>query len=358
MPQRVYLLKTSGIALNILIMAIAAVSGCDNRAVSTGNTSVSHDPLSAVKRLPMVKSVETWEDRDGLIITTEHYTIHTTLKDPLLLRILPTFVESAYEGYQSQLPRRIPTGSTFDIYLFAAREQWEAFTDEFVGEESPIYRQIVKGAYCANGACVAYYIGRNETFSAIGHEGWHQFSSRHFVYRLPSWLDEGIATLFESGSLKDGQWVFDPQMNLSRLGGLKRTMLNNNNIPLRNLVALNPGQVIGGQEGTVAFYSQSHALVRFLREDGYGRRLGQYHALLLGGLKGDWPLHKELREITADRNIRLTVDWNAYMGPALFEYYISPDWQQMEQEYLNFCRKITYHVLLRQAAMTGTKQAD
>jgi len=80
-------------------------------------------------------------------------------------------------------------------------------------------------------------------------------------------------------------------------------------IPLKNLVALNPGEVIGGQDNTMAFYSQSYALVRFLREEGYGKRLSRYNSLLLGGLRGTWPLSEEYKKIASDRNIRLTVEW-------------------------------------------------
>jgi hypothetical protein len=347
------------IALVVLITAFAAAAGCQNsgqaepsaaRNPGTSSLAATH---AAVSRLPAVKAIEKWENKygDGLTITTEHYTIYTTLTDVLILRLVPAFVESAYEGYQSELPGRIVTQNTFEVYLFAKREQWEAFTDDFMPGESQLYKKIQKGAYCAKGACVAYYIGRNETFSAVGHEGWHQFCGRHFVYRLPSWLDEGIATLFETSSLKDGKWVFEPQVNLGRLGGLKRTMLNGKAMPLRNLLSLNPGEVIGGQDSTVAFYSQSYAMVRFLREEGYGKRLGRYHALLLGGLRGDWPLSEELGRMSADRNVRLTVGWNAQMGPALFEQFISRDWRQIEEEYMNFCRKITYHVRLRQVEL-------
>lgn len=344
--------------LSILIVALAAVApGCqDGRqaAALQGHSARSSEPAgySFLARLPAVRAVEKWDSKygDGLIITTEHYTIYTTLTDALILRQLPIFLESAHEAYQRELPQRIPTHNRFEVYLFANRQQWEDFTDDFMGAESELYKQIQKGAYCAKGACVAYYIGRTETFSALGHEGWHQFSGRHFVYRLPSWLDEGMATLFESSSFRDGEWVFEPQANLGRLGGLKSTLLSGNIIPLRQLLALNPGEVIGSRSDMVAFYSQSYALVRFLREEGYGKRLSRFHAMLLGGLRGDWPLSEEMQRISADRNIHLTVGWNAQMGPKLFEHYIAPDWRQIEQEYLDFCRKITYHVRFREAA--------
>jgi hypothetical protein len=342
------------IALSVLLLVLAGILGChpSQENGASGPVDTTADPMERLiaNRLPAVKGIQKWHEKygDGLVITTEHYQIYTTLTDTLMLRLLPAFMEAAHEGYQRELPEKIETQNKFEVYLFAQRAQWEQFSDDFAGSEAAVYKQILKGAYCYNGACVAYYIGRSETYSAIGHEGWHQFSGRHFVYRLPSWLDEGIATLFETSTYTNNQWIFTPQINLSRLGGLKRTMLNNNLITLRGLVALNPGEVIGGQDNTMAFYSQSYALVRFLREEGYGKRLSRYNSLLLGGLRGTWPLSEEYRNIASDRNIRLTVRWNAYIAPMLFEKYISEDWERMQAEYVTFCRKMTYHIRLQQ----------
>jgi hypothetical protein len=349
------------IALSVLMVALAGIFGCRASQGNGASNQVAANGRGAMEsltasRLPAIKGIRKWQDEygEGLVITTEHYQIYTTLTDTLILRLLPAFMEAAHDGYQRELPEKIETQNKFDVYLFAQRAQWEKFSDDFVGPEAALYKQIQKGAYCYNGACVAYYIGRNETYAAIGHEGWHQFSSRHFVYRLPSWLDEGIATLFETSTYKNSEWTFTPQVNLGRLGGLKRTLLNGNMIPLKNLVSLNPGEVIGGQDSTMAFYSQSYALVRFLREEGYGKRLSRYNSLLLGGLRGDWPLSEEYRKIASDRNIRLTVQWNANIAPILFEKYIDADWEQIGAEYVSFCKKITYHVRLQQELVPVT----
>jgi len=111
-------------------------------------------------------------------------------------------------------------------------------------------------------------------------------------------------------------------------------------------MAINPGEVLATDkaEAIMAFYAQSYALVRFLREEGYGKRLANYHQMLLGGLRGDWPLGEASKRIAADRNIPLTVRWNRAVGPLLFKQYIGDDFDQIEEEYLAFCRKIVYHV--------------
>jgi hypothetical protein len=120
-------------------------------------------------------------------------------------------------------------------------------------------------------------------------------------------------------------------------------------IPLKELIAMNPGEVLTTNEtgSVMAFYAQSYALVRFLREEGYGKRLGNYQRLLLDGLTGRWPLSETGRRIASDRNIPLTVQWNRAVGRLLFKLYISDDFAQIEQEYLAFCRKMVYRVRLK-----------
>jgi hypothetical protein len=317
------------------------------------------------QKLPPLKSIDLWESQfgTGLKLTTAHYEIYTTLLEPLILSQVPGFVESAYRGYQSQLPNPIKTSAPLTVYLFTNRQQWETFTTDFTGPQAPLYLKIKAGAYYLNGACVAYNIGLERTFSSLGHEGWHQFNSRLFKYRLPSWLDEGIAMQFETSRYDKGFFVFEPDKNFYRLAPLKQTFLKNNAMPLRALVTLNPGEVVTeGDAAVSAFYSQAYALVRFLREDDYGRHLLEYQKLLFDGLNGQWPLDEYDVRIAIDRNIPLTVDWNSDVGKILFERYIAgrestvkktesdrdiTPFDKIEKEYLTFCKKIIYSVQLK-----------
>lgn len=349
----------------IWIAAIFSLAGCYEIAssVNTGGAHRIDTPAGMVKHLqsenlPALKSVEVWENKygPGLKLATAHYEIFTTLLEPLMLRQVPGFVESAYRGYQGQLQEPISAGhltvetsTRFTIYLFATRKQWEDFTRSFAGAQAVLYYKIKAGGYYLNGACVAYNIGIERTFSVLGHEGWHQFNGRHFQFRLPSWLDEGIATLFEVHRSKKGLFYFEPGRNGYRLGALKQTLIKNKMIPFRELIAVSPGEVLAvNQADTVmAFYAQSYALVRFLREEGYGKRLRNYHKLLLGGLRGDWPLSAVNKRTAADRNIPRTALWNRMVGPLLFEHYIGNNFEKIEKEYTAFCRKIVYHVRLK-----------
>ncbi len=337
-----------------LILAILCLAGCTSsyhaRPMPAQGDEARLDGTELLERLrsehlPALVSVEPWENKygPGLKLTTDHYEIFTTMMEPLMLRMVPGFIESAYGGYNDQLPQSLDTANPFQIYLFADRRQWEDFTRDFAGEQAAIFCKIKSGAYYLNGVCVVYDIGPKRTLSALGHEGWHQFNSRHFKYRLPSWLDEGVAMQFETSVSVGGLLHFDPAANTQRLGALKETLSNGKPIPLKELVATSPGEALATDqdEAVMAFYSESYALVRFLREVDAGRRLDSYRRLLADGLLGRWPLDESAGTTAADRNLPRTIAWNRQVGRQLFEHYIGPDLDHLEQEYTAFCRRIT-----------------
>jgi hypothetical protein len=291
-----------------------------------------------------LRAIEVWNNEygPGLKLTTTHYEIFTTLLKPSMLCQSTEIIESAYKAYNLQLPEPIETRNKFTIYLFANRRQWESFTNNFASGQASIFRQIKAGAYCHNGACVAYDIGSERTFSVLTHEGWHQFSSRHFKFRLPSWLDEGVAMLFEVQRTENGTFVFEPAKNAYRLDALKKTLSKNKMLPIRDLIITTPGDVLATDqaEAVMGFYSQSYALIRFLREADGGKRLNDYRRLLADGLRGNWPLDEANRKIAADRNIPRSILWNHTVSLVLFHDYIGDDYGLVENEYRDFCRRI------------------
>ena len=300
--------------------------------------------------LPAVSDVNEWQNEfgPGITITTNHYKIHTTMLEPLTLSRVPGFMESAYSAYQQQLPCPVRTGHKFKVFLFDTREQWEDFTRDFTGKASDLYLKIKKGAYYLKGACVTYNIGRSRTFSVLAHEGWHQFNCRHFKYRLPSWLDEGIATLFEASEYHDGFFSFDPARNASRLGSLRKQLMRGKLIPLEELIRLNPAEVVSldDTQAVMAFYGQAYALIRFLREEEYGKYLPMYQQMLLDAKEGNWPINKKLGETAADRNVPITGKWNRHVSPKLFEYYVD-DCESLQEAYIHFCKKIVHNVRIK-----------
>ncbi len=357
MKQRLILILT------LIIVLLSA--GClennyrRNTKGCCGSDSKVNSPAGLVEylnqqNLPALQSAELWQSwfTEGLKLTTAHYEIYTTLFDPLMLRDIPAFMETCYHSYQKQLPKPVETKTKFTVYLFSNRTQWEIYTLFFAGERAPEYTQIKAGAYYHNGSCVAYNIGRQRTFRLLGHECWHQFADRLFKYRLPSWLNEGMAMQFEANRYENGLFYFEPERNLYRLGSLKKTLDADYKITLQDLIAAEPGQAFEkGNVSVSAFYSQSYALVRFLKEGCNGKYKNSLKKMLADALQGGWTLDETNAIIASDRRIPLTVGWNQAVGPDLFRQYVETDFDKIENEFADFCAKIVQNVKLKPIVM-------
>ena len=335
----------------LAIFAMLLCPGCQKTARHEGVASPDRTDtlIASLQRLPAVENVGQWDGEygKGLLITTAHYEIYTTLLDPLMLTKIPAFMECAYQGYQKQLPKPLAAVDKMTVYLFATRTQWDEYTTANTGQMSPLYLKIKAGAYYLDGNIVAYNIGITKTMSVLGHEGWHQFANVYFKYKLPSWLDEGIATLFETSKYEAGQWVFTPEKNSARLGALKVTLVTQKRLPISDIIGLNPGQVLLENDQAVsAFYAQSYALVRFLREEDYGRRLGNFQKMLMGAVDGSWRIDGEAQLIASDKESPMTVVYNSYLATKLFGMYITNNTPTLEKPYTLFCNKITYRMQL------------
>lgn len=287
---------------------------------------------------------ESWTNKygPGIKLVTDHYEVHSTLLDPIFLWRIPDFLENAHHAYTSQLAYAVMPPERSKVYIFKNRSQWEDFTRIFTGVQAELFLKIRQGAYCHQGTCVAYDIGPKRTFAALSHEGWHQFTSRHFAYRLPSWLDEGIAMQFEGFHFTQGCYRFESCLNHYRTSALSKVLEEKDSIPLKELLCISPGEVMATDraESVMAFYSQSYALVRFLQEGHQGKYLPDYQRLVRHGLMGEWPLCSADQAIARDRGLPRTVDWNGRVGLQLFRTYVCNEISSIEDDYASFCWKI------------------
>ncbi len=294
------------------------------------------------QRLPALQDARVWKNSygPGVVLETEHYLIYTTWLESLVLNQVPGFMESAFSAYRKQVGKDLENDNKFKVYLFKERDDWEKFTKNFAREKSNVLLKIKAGGYYENGACVTYDIGRERTFSLLGHEGWHQFNSHLSAFQLPSWLDEGVAMQFEKSEFVNGNVRFIPSRNFYRLVPLKMAYAKDRLLSLKQIIVMNPGQVIAMEDNEAigAYYSQAYGLVRFLKEYKGGRYFSKYQKLLADGFEGNWNLNGRDRTMAADRNIPLNQSWNSRVGIGLFLNYISEDFEEIERQYFTFCR--------------------
>ncbi len=336
------------IALIILILVILS-HGCQPHQTTNNSSGILSGKdfdlanFLTSQNLPTVIGVEEWKSQfgDGLKIQTSHYEIFTTLKDPLMLRDVPAFLENCQGNFRKLFSSSTSGRTNLRLYLFDNRTQWQTFTTGFAGSESQKYIQIKAGAYYLKGCCVAYNIGRERTFYALGHECWHQFADENFKFSLPSWLNEGLAMQFETNYYKEGFFYFVPAYNVSRLDSLKKSIKENQMIPLDILLETNPGDLLGNDKKLSAFYSECYALIRFLQESNGAERRQALDRLLTDGLNGKWNLSGEDRITAADKTKILTVALNKKLGPQIFNNYFGSDINSINNEFMVFCKDIS-----------------
>jgi len=325
---------------SLILMALVFLHGC---ASSTRQPAITHnEPITIEDRISgqlYVEEVEKWvySHGEGLCIKTPRYNVYTTMTDVLLLRQLPIFLENLHQQYCNV--SGIKTSQKYDLYLFQTREQWELFGEVFTGSNWQTYKQIEKGAYYANGACVAYNIGRMDTFAVIAHEGWHQFSHRHFKYQLPAWLDEGLAMQFEGFKRVGNKYVFSPSINTIRLNGLKNSFEQGHKPRLANILAENPAAIFDREQENKAefinaYYSRVYALIRFLDEHGAGVYRPQLTALITAMRDGKWNSDDDIAIALTNRNTVLTTAINARVGLKLFTDH---NLKTIERQFDTFC---------------------
>lgn len=258
------MLRSSLIALLLLCSA----SGCaTSPAGFTGPSS------------PARVSVERWSfnGNPGRRLTTPHYVIYTTVQDEDLVRSLGQLMEGALTQYRRLAPGIPASDRPMECFLFQSRDEWAAFTRGKTGADAAIYLQINRGGYTVGDWYVAYFIGDLGTLSVAAHEGWHQYVARHFDSRLPPFLEEGLACMFEQVKWGEGRrpgagplprWNF--ARNRSRIQGLRNAVEGGRLIPLAELASMHAGQVVDrSPEQIEAFYAQSWAFAKFLW-DGQG----------------------------------------------------------------------------------------
>ena len=131
-------------------------------------------------------TTESWDynGTPGQTLKTPHYAIHTTIKDPQVLKRLPQVMEGGYAQYQMFVTAPMVHGTApMNCYVFSRRQEWADFTKSHTGTDSAVYLQITRGGYCIGDWFVSYYVGDTATFSVAAHEGWHQYVARHFKGR-------------------------------------------------------------------------------------------------------------------------------------------------------------------------------
>jgi len=316
----------------LVAVLLFALAGCES-------SQTAHLGHWDGPQLLSTASVEGWKygTLPAQRVRSDHYLIYTTLKDADTTSLITQVMEGALAQYVKVAPGTAHSANPMECYIFETRGEWEAFTKAHTGSDSVIYLQIRRGGYCIRDRFVAYNIGRYATASVAAHEGWHQYVARHFVGRLPPFLEEGLACMFEGIGWKDDKL---PRWNLSinqvRVQALRRAVEGNKLWPLEKLVAMHAGEVVEQSGDKVdAFYAQAWCFARFLYESENGRfrpALQRWLAETADGTVYD-PTHSHNRS---------GVPWNRTAVRPMIEHYLGMDFAEVDKLYQAYLRKVAF----------------
>jgi len=318
------------------LLAALLLAGCEQ-------SSVHHEWIG-----PKMLSVVTEDDQVSATIKTHvlhtpHYEIYTTIDDrPDLIARTAQLMEGGFDAYRTLAPNVQPTNYPMKCFLFANNVQWRDFTRQHTGPDSDIYLKITRGGYTIHDWYVAYYIGDITTYSVAAHEGWHQFVNRHFKGRLPPFLEEGLACMFENVEWNNDLPRWNLSMNPARTLSLRRAMDAGELFTLDQLVTLHAGMVVNQSNIRIeAFYAQCWAFARFMWEG----ENGKYR-----------PALQKLFQDTADGSVADPTgslrnsyhSWNPAGVKPMLEHYLGQDLTETSKEFTDFEKKIAYQEMSSQ----------
>lgn len=284
-----------------------------------------------------VSSEWTYNGKTGTRLDTAHYEIYTTLADKNLIAALPRVAETCFNYYHSLVPPAHEPATRMQMYIFATRHDWEHFTRRNMGPRATVLLKIRAGGYMENGVSVIEYFANQTTFPILAHEGFHQYLHHIGAAHVPAWLNEGTAVLCE-GQRWDEQGIrdFDPGLNPSRANALADAITRKQLIPLRELLHINAGHVVGESNRKIAtYYAQVWALVRFLREGEKGKYAAAFAALMADLPREDVELRARAAHVDSPE-----ADYS--FGRELFRAAITRDLDSADQEYHAFLEHVVF----------------
>ncbi|RMF80525.1 MAG: hypothetical protein D6744_08150 [Planctomycetota bacterium] len=280
----------------------------------------------------------------GTKLITEHYAIFTTLQDPRLVRALPQALETAYHYYRTLIPTAGEPAEPMPVYLFSRRGEFEHYTRRRFPSKARLLTRVRNGGYMEAGSTVIEYTSHGSTFPLMTHEAFHQFLYFCVKSKVPPWLNEGLSTMCEGqrwGSA--GLREFDPLHNPTRRNRLAEALLEGDMIPLRELLRIGAGDVIGkSPQKAYVYYAELWGLMLFLQHGADGKYAASFARLLDAVGRENLETYARAAHVTSSAR-------RYNFGRAVFESFISPDIDEVEREFRAYLGRL----LLNEPEETG-----
>lgn len=291
-----------------------------------------------------IRHVQPWsfDGESGQAVTTDHFQIYITEKNPMIAQRLPGFLEAALDHYTHALGTLPTPRDRMETFVMGSRAQWKRLVLTMLGNKGQAAASsIQRGGMTFGGRAYLFDIGSADTLSLAAHEGWHQYTQRTFAEPLPVWLEEGIATYMEGHRWTGPSVTFSGWSNVERFDQLRMVVATRNVIALADLLTSSPNQLVehGAAGDALTYYAQVWGLVHFLREGEGGRYRAGLQRLLSDASSGrmSQTVSIELRSqgLPAPRALGQRV------GSQVFQAYFGADVARIDAEYRAFIARAT-----------------
>lgn len=300
------------------LVVLAGPAGCAPSGSSTRGPT--QPALVSLQKLSI-------EGAAGTRIETAHYRIYSTISEDEVLDRVGQVMEGALAQYHGLAPEVPLTDRPMDCYLFESRDQWAAFTKAHTGQDASIYLRVNRGGYTVGDWYVAYWIGDVATYSVAAHEGWHQYVARYLKGRLPPFLEEGMACLFEQVEWEGTLPRWNLSQNGGRLNALRAAVAGKQLYPLSQLVRMHAGQVVGKSNARIeAFYAESWAFARYLHDGNGGLNRPAMHEMLADAARGT--LFDDSSRQLSDGPL-----WDSSTAQPMLEHYLGKPLPDVERSF-------------------------
>jgi hypothetical protein len=245
-------------------------------------------------------------------------------------------MEGAYLQYQHFVPDIPESTRPMECYIFGNRSQWALYTKIHTGSDARTYLQINRGGYTIHDWYACYLISDVGTYAVAAHEGWHQFVARNFHSRLPPFLEEGLATMFENITFPNGSPKWDLSVNYNRADKLKTAIQGGMLWPLDKLCVMHAGDVVGLSGDRIeTFYAQNWAFAQFMLNAEGGRYRPALQRMMHDLATG------EADQYTG-RRVGPPEMWNPNTVRPLLEHYFGTNIRQIDAAYVTYMAQIAF----------------
>lgn len=192
---------------------------------------------------------------------TKHYRLRTDL-EPRLANDLAWRMDALFEEYTLRLVNfSPPSSSRFDVYVFNLRKDYEVLTKDDFPNTAGIFVE-------SRNLLAAFFEGqgRDQVRRTLQHEAFHQFAHTAISKRLPPWINEGLAQIFEEGLWVDRRLLIG-QVPPRRIRQLQHDIREGKLVPFRDFLALSDekwNHAFHDAPAAAAQYNQAWAMCHFL----------------------------------------------------------------------------------------------